>query len=202
MTTTLLPENPQALRYNIRRQRASLPLHTQQQLSRQIARHLHVSKIFRNARHIALYIPVRGEADPRFLRQWKLPHQQFYLPVLSPFGENRLWFIRWDNNTRFRPNRFQIPEPLLKHRHSRPARWLDLVVTPLIAFDQHGSRMGMGGGFYDRTFAFKTTLKHHSRPHLTGYAYAFQQVGHLTRQPWDIPLNSVFSESGFFNPRH
>lgn len=195
-------KTPQTLRRDIRQMRAKLTPATQQQLSRQIARRLHSHRIFRNAKHIALYIPVRGEADPRFLFQWGLPHQCFYLPVLSPLKPNCLWFVRWDKQTRFRPNRFGIPEPVSHYRHTRHARWLDLVVTPLVAFDRHGTRMGMGGGFYDRTFAFKRYQQYYSRPHLAGYAYTFQQAVQLVRQPWDVPLDSVFSEACFFSTKH
>lgn len=202
MRVTPSLQNTQTLRRNIRQMRAKLAPATQQQLSRQIARRLYSQRIFRNARHIALYIPVRGEADPRLLLTWGLPHQCFYLPVLSPFKHNCLWFVRWNKHTRFRPNRFGIPEPVSRYRHTRPARWLDLVVTPLVAFDQHGTRMGMGGGFYDRTFAFKRYQHSHSRPHLAGYAYTFQQVAHLERQAWDVPLDSVFTEAGFFSTKH
>ncbi|MBJ6608936.1 MAG: 5-formyltetrahydrofolate cyclo-ligase [Candidatus Thiothrix moscowensis] len=189
--------SPATLRRNIRQQRAALPGKQQQRLSQQIARHLHGNAHFRKAIHIALYIPVRGEADPRSLRTWALPRQHFYLPVLSPFRDQRLWFIHWDQHTRFRHNRFQIPEPRICYARSRPARWLDLVITPLVAFDHTGTRMGMGGGFYDRTFAFKRTLAHQPRPHLSGYAYAFQQANALLRQPWDVPLDSACTESGF-----
>lgn len=188
-----------SLRRTIQQQRAALPLHEQAHLSQQAARHLKTRRLFRNARHIALYLPVRGEADPRSLRNAALPRQQFYLPVLSPFGGNRLWFVRWDANTRFRLNRFRIPEPYPRYRHHRPARWLDLVVTPLVACDTQGTRMGMGGGFYDRTFAFKRSRSCQLRPYLCGFAYAFQQVGELQRQPWDVPLDAVTSDAGFFH---
>jgi 5-formyltetrahydrofolate cyclo-ligase len=142
---------------------------------------------------------VRGEADPRSVRKQALPHQRFYLPVLSPFKDGRLWFVRWNAQTRFRLNRFRIPEPYPRYRDSRPASWLDLVITPLVAFDHTGTRMGMGGGFYDRTFSFKRTHPTSKRPCLCGFAYSFQQVSHLIRQPWDIPLDIVSSELSFFH---
>lgn len=189
--------NPQ-IRSTIRRQRASLPHHEQQYRSRRAAGHIGSQALFRNARHIALYLPVKGEADPTFLRKLARPRQQLYLPVLSPFGGNRLWFVRWDKHTHLRLNRFRIPEPHPHWRHSRPARWLDLVITPLVAFDGRGSRMGMGGGFYDRTFAFKRGQSHWQRPSLCGFAYAFQQTAHLIRQPWDVPLDAVVTDNGFF----
>lgn len=195
---TLTPE--QQLRRHLRRQRAALPAPTQQQLATRMVKQLRKQAVFRNARHIALYLPVRGEADPRALRHCALPKQRFYLPVLSPFGENRLWFTQWNRNTRFRTNRFRIPEPLPRAGQQRAAAWLDLVITPLLAFDAQGSRLGMGGGFYDRTFAFKRQ-QNRPRPYLVGIAYAFQQVPHLTRFAWDIPLDAVVTEAGFFRFR-
>jgi 5-formyltetrahydrofolate cyclo-ligase len=195
------PTNPVklTLRRSLQRQRAALSPAVQAQLSSQATRHLKAQASFRKARHIALYLPVRGEADPRHLRHKALPRQQFYLPVLSPFRDSRLWFVRWDANTRFRLNRFGIPEPHPCYRHSRSARWLDLVVMPLVAFDTQGTRMGMGGGFYDRTFAFKRTQGRQQRPYLCGFAYAIQKTDHLQRQRWDIPLDGVTSDAGFFH---
>ncbi len=187
-----------ALRRRLQQQRAALSPPEQTRLSLQAVRHLKNQRAFRNAKHIALYLPVRGEADPRKLRSQALPHQQFYLPVLSPFRDGRLSFVRWDANTRFRMNRFRIPEPYPDYRHSRPARWLDLVVTPLVAFDAHGTRMGMGGGFYDRTFAFKRTQRYQPRPCLCGFAYGFQNRDYLQRQHWDIPLDVATVDTGFF----
>ncbi|HID00312.1 MAG TPA: 5-formyltetrahydrofolate cyclo-ligase [Piscirickettsiaceae bacterium] len=69
-----------------------------------------------------------------------------------------------------------------------------LVITPLVAFDANGSRLGMGGGFYDRTFACKRNGRH--KPLLIGWAHACQEVAHLPRQPWDVPLDGVITEAG------
>jgi 5-formyltetrahydrofolate cyclo-ligase len=192
----------QQLRKQLRQQRSKLAADTSRKLSRRMVQHVRQSGLFRNARHIALYLPVRGEADPRLLRTLALPHQHVYLPVLSPFGDNRLWFVRWDKQTRFRNNRFRIPEPYPPHKGRRPARWLDMVITPLVAFDRHGSRLGMGGGYYDRTFAFKRRSISPRRPALCGFAYGFQQTDLIARQPWDVPLNAAVTETGFFSFRH
>lgn len=187
------------LRRQLRHQRAVLPPHLQQQYAKQAVRHLRQQAIWRNARHIALYLPVRGEIDPTLLRKLALPHQRFYLPVLSPFQDKRLWFMRWDRHTRLRLNRFKIPEPVPHYAQSRSARCLDLVITPLVAFDLQGNRLGMGGGFYDRTFAFKRHQHQPSRPCLCGIAYHFQQVTTLNSQVWDVPLDAVCTDHGFFS---
>ncbi len=205
MTLTIAPQASltQQLRQQLRRQRTGQPLAQQQALSAQMVQHLRRSSAWRKARHIALYLPVRGEADPRTLRQYALPHQRFYLPVLAPCRRGELWFVRWDNHTRFRLNRFRIPEPIANAAQQRAARALDLIITPLVGFDTTGTRMGMGGGFYDRTFAFKRIQRpYRQRPLLVGYAFAFQQVNNLKRQPWDVVLDAAVTESGLQYFRH
>lgn len=196
-----MANDPAAVRRNIRRQRAALPATQQRCLSQRITQHICQQRVFRNACHIALYLPVQGEADPTGLRNHALPRQRFYLPVIAQRqGKRQMHFVQWDENTRFRRNRFGISEPLLNFRQQRPARWLDLIITPLVAFDQYGTRLGMGGGFYDTTFAFKRRrpIKRHS-PLLLGFAYAFQQVDQLHRQPWDVPLDLLATEQQFFH---
>lgn len=189
--------NPtQDLRKYLRKQRAQLSKAQQQQLSQQAVQHLSRQRLFKAARNIALYLPVRGEADPLALLQAASPQQRFFLPVLSLSQNSKLIFVEWNQQTRFRKNRFNIPEPLLAKRRILSSRQLDLVITPLVAFDQLGSRLGMGGGFYDRSFAAKRYLNHR-QPLLVGFAYPFQQVEHLERQPWDIPLDASCTAQGF-----
>ncbi|MFN3785668.1 MAG: 5-formyltetrahydrofolate cyclo-ligase, partial [Thiothrix sp.] len=162
------------LRRQLRRQRAALPPPVQQQYATQALRHLRQQATWRNARHIALYLPVQGEMDPTLLRKLALPRQTFYLPVLSPFHDKRLWFVRWDKQTRLRLNRFKIPEPVASYRQARSARCLDLVITPLVAFDLRGNRLGMGGGFYDRSLAYLRRRKNWHKPTLLGVAHRCQ----------------------------
>ncbi|MFI0398026.1 MAG: 5-formyltetrahydrofolate cyclo-ligase [Thiolinea sp.] len=183
------------LRKQLRKQRSSLAQTEQQQLSKQAIQHLIRQRIFRSARNIALYLPVRGEADPRSLLKFAHPKQRFFLPVLSLSHNSHLTFVEWNLQTRFRSNRFNIPEPLLAGRRILSPRQLDLVITPLVAFDQQGSRLGMGGGFYDRSFAFKRYPKH-SKPVLLGFAYPFQQIERLKCQDWDIGLDASCTASG------
>lgn len=199
-----MQQSPANLRKQLKKQRASLSHHQQNLRSSAAVQHLQRSAAFRSARNIAIYLPVRGETDPVKLRLYANPRQKFYLPVLSPYKPHGLVFVRWDKRTRFKNNRFNIPEPLIRRNQIKSARSLDLVVTPLLAFDAMGSRLGMGGGFYDRSFAFKhRNGRHTKRPHLTGIAYQFQQAEHLTRQHWDVPLDAISTETGMtcFNQR-
>ncbi len=99
-------------------------------------------------------------------------------------------------------NRFGIPEPQARHG-AHPARrlpaWaLDLILLPLVGFDDDGQRMGMGGGFYDRTLAF--TRRPGPRPHLIGLAHECQRVESLPVAPWDVPLDAIVSDARVVRP--
>lgn len=191
----------QELRKQLRRQRARLPQAQQQAYSKQAVQQLSRHRLFRSARNIALYLPVRGEADPRPLLKSAHTKQRFFLPVLSLSRNSKLIFVEWNSKTRFRNNHFNIPEPVLARRNILSPRQLDLVISPLVAFDQQGSRLGMGGGFYDRSFAFKRWVKH-PKPALIGFAYPFQRVDCLDRQTWDIPLDGSCTADGLVLYKH
>lgn len=189
------PLSPQDLRKHIKQQRMRLSESESQRLSQAAVQHLSRQRFFKTARNIAIYLPVRGEADPRDLLEYSHPQQHFFLPVLSLSHNSHLIFVEWNQHTKFRKNRFNIPEPLLARQRILNARQLDLVITPLVAFDRQGSRLGMGGGFYDRSFAAKLYLKH-PQPLLVGFAYPFQEVEYLERQVWDVPLDASCTALG------
>jgi 5-formyltetrahydrofolate cyclo-ligase len=103
------------------------------------------------------------------------------------------------------PNHFSIPEPVSRGRGMVKLSRLDLVLTPLVGFDAQGNRLGMGGGFYDRSFAFLRRRQSWRKPRLLGLAFDLQEVnaqtgdqteGGLARQAWDVPLDGVVTESG------
>jgi 5-formyltetrahydrofolate cyclo-ligase len=149
---------------------------------------------FRRARAIALYRAADGEIDPLpLVRLARRLGKRPYLPVLRPGG--RLGFVAWRSGARLRRNRFGIAEPV--GAPLAPQR-LDLVLLPLVAFDHRGGRLGMGGGFYDRTFAWRIKAGISRRkPLLVGVAHAFQQVACLPREAWDVPLAAVATERGW-----
>ncbi len=183
------------LRNQLKQRRAALSIVEQNRCSERAIRQLQGSALFRSARNIALYLPVRGEINPSQLLRYGRRGQKFYLPVLSLYKPNGLIFMQWTPETRFRLNRFQIPEPCIQYQYLKSARHMDLVIMPLVAFDNKGHRLGMGGGFYDRSFAFKNGSWQRKRPVLMGIAYQFQQVDALPSQPWDVPLDAVVTET-------
>lgn len=187
----------QTLRKNLKRKRSSLSKYQQRHMSSLATQRLQRLPLFRSARNIAIYLPVRGEIDPSQLPTFGRANQQFYLPVLSLYKQHGLVFVRWNKRTRFRLNQYRIPEPIIKYSQLKPARKLDLVIMPLLAFDTAGSRLGMGGGYYDRSFAFKMRAGPRRKPALVGIAYQFQQSEPLPRQPWDVPLDAIVTDAQF-----
>ncbi len=74
---------------------------------------------------------------------------------------------------------------------------LDALILPLLAFDTQGQRLGMGGGFYDRSLAALRHRRRWRRPRLLGVAHGFQEVSELPREPWDVPLDGIVTEQGY-----
>ena len=91
-----------------------------------------------------------------------------------------------------RANRLGIIEP--QTSRTVGARWLDLVLVPLVGFDAHGMRLGMGAGFYDRAFAYRRWRRAWRGPKLVGVGYAFQQLPEIVAAAHDVRLDAVVTE--------
>jgi hypothetical protein len=99
---------------------------------------------------------------------------------------------------RFRPNRFRIPEPRIDARKQRKIWALDLILMPLVGFDDKGGRLGMGGGFYDRSLAYQARRKAWQKPVLLGLAHECQKVEKLAVASWDVPLQGTVSDKRWY----
>jgi len=114
--------------------------------------------------------------------------QQFLLPVI---GRNRhLRFAPWQSGDAVQPNRYGIPEPVAPREMLEPFQ-LDLVLVPLLGFDRRGRRLGHGGGYYDRSFAFLNEQVRPTEPLLVGIAYDFQELEIVNEEPWDVALDFI-----------
>jgi 5-formyltetrahydrofolate cyclo-ligase len=182
------------LRVSIRKQRRSLSKLEQKIASNNLIKQINQSKLLFRHQHIALYLGNDGELNPEILikKLWK-QKKHVYLPVLHPFYKNTLCFCRIKPDSKYIKNRFAILEPDFKHSKSISKRFLSLVLMPLVAFDKSGNRMGMGGGFYDRSFSYKANSKR-CKPKLIGLAHAFQEQNSLPLEKWDIPLEGVLTD--------
>lgn len=196
-----VPDSPldrTQLRKQLRAARRALSPTVQRHAARDLTRRLLTLPAIRHARRIALYWPMDGEIDPRPLRHHpRLRTVDFYLPCLQPWPASTLRFARWVRGGRLARNRFGIPEP----RDHRPvaARDLDVILMPLTCFDARGNRLGMGGGFYDRTLAFARAGGR--RPQRVGVAHDVQEVPALPVAAWDVPLHHVVTDRRRIAPR-
>lgn len=192
-----MSESRAELRRQMRQRRRALGPLEQRQAAHALCRVLGASLLFRRARRVAFYLARDGEIDPAPLLALAVRlGKQCYLPVLDGAG---LHFGAYAPGQPLQPNRFGIPEPRVARGRQCPPRALDLVLAPLVAFDARGGRLGMGGGFYDRSFAF--LRRGASRPLLVGLAHRFQRVEALPLEPWDVPLAAVATDAGLLRLR-
>ncbi|MDU8925222.1 5-formyltetrahydrofolate cyclo-ligase [Pasteurellaceae bacterium LIM206] len=185
---SLVSRRRQAIRNQIRKTRQNLTALQQAQAEQTVTRKALELIARRRAQHIALYLSFDGEISTELLIEtlWR-QGKQVYLPVLHPFCAGYLLFLRYQPDTVMKMNKFGIAEPALAVRNLLPLERLDIIFTPLVAFDKQGNRLGMGGGFYDRT------LYHWQEKSFipVGLAHRCQQLEQLPVESWDMPLFDI-----------
>ena len=187
------------LRRLLRKARSALDAPAQRRAAQDLYRQLSHHPRFRRARHIALYLPNDGEIDPRpLLRAAQRRGKATYLPVLNHWPRSKMVFQRVRAHEKMIPNRFRIPEPKRSRAQQRKIWALDLILLPLVGFDRHGGRLGMGGGFYDRSLGYRDMRKNWHKPTLLGLAHECQQVDRLTMASWDVPLEATVTDKGWY----
>ena len=176
------------LRQQIRKTRANLTALQQQQAEDSITQQALALIEAQNAQHIALYVSFDGEiSTEKLIKTLWAQDKHVYLPVLHPFNSNHLLFLRYLPDTPMLKNKFGILEPKLNVQNVLPLDELDILFTPLVAFDKQGNRLGMGGGFYDRTL--QNWQNSSFIP--VGLAHQCQQVEQLPTEAWDVPLHRI-----------
>jgi len=174
-----------SIRQALRRKRRAIPKTKRLQAAKAL---LHKAlPLLRRYHRVALYFPLGEEIDPSYVLKAAIQQKKkVYLPVLQG---KRLYFASSEARV-WKKNRFGIPEP---QGEKISPRSLDLVFVPLVGFDCAKHRLGMGGGFYDRTFAFLRHRKYWRAPKLVGLAFDEQEVDVLPTEPWDIQLDAVIT---------
>ncbi len=180
----------QRLRNEVRQRRKNLSPEQQQLFAQQAARRIAAHSRIQAASTISVFLSFDGELNtaPLIARLWH-DGKQLCLPVLHPFTPGNLLFLRYTPQTPLIRNRLKILEPQLDVTQIVPLSQLDIILTPLVAFDQHGQRLGMGGGFYDRTLE----NWQNGGPYPMGLAHDCQQVNDLPVEEWDVPLPEVIT---------
>jgi 5-formyltetrahydrofolate cyclo-ligase len=189
------PSDRSALRAELRARRRALSAHERASASRQFARILRRSNLLRPGRHVAVYVAHDCEADPSaIVRLARRNRCELYLPAIADYRHRRMEFRRYARDTRLRPNRYGIAEPIREGSARRAVRHLDLVLVPLVAVDPSGTRLGTGAGFYDRCLHHLRAGRRWRRPKLIGLGYEFQRVASLAARTWDVPLDALLTE--------
>lgn len=189
--------NKLELRRQLRAARRNLTERAQRQHSQSAIRHLLTHLKFICARHIALYWPADGELD---LTDICYLNKDWYLPIVSeavrPFEPTRLLFQKFEGTGQMILNKFGIPEPGYNPARLISILNLDIILLPLVGFDKQGNRLGMGGGYYDRSLARIGQNTSWRKPLLVGVAHSIQEREALERENWDIPLDAIVTERG------
>lgn len=184
-----MSEDRGALRGRLRQQRREIPAPQRIAAAQSLAARVLALPFLPVSGAIAGYWAMDGEIALHVLQLQLPPTLQYCLPVLDG---DILRFAPWRVGAPLTSNRFGIPEPDVASARCLPAEAMTLVVVPLVGFDCKGHRLGMGGGWYDRSFAFRS--RNAAPPWLVGAAFATQQVDAIAAQPWDIPLDAVCSD--------
>jgi len=176
------------LRTELRRRRAELDLEFRQVAEQQISLVAQTLPLWTTAQHIALYCDIGNEAATgKLAAAGRSQGKKLYLPVLKDNGH--LHFAHWTAMEELLPNSLGIGEPP-PSANRRTASELDIIFLPLVGWDRSGGRLGMGGGYYDRTLADVTG------PLLIGLAYSIQELDYIPGDSWDIALDGVLTETG------
>ena len=180
------------LRKRALRARRSLSDRDRQIASEKIARLVTHSREFFAANTIGCYLPMRDEVDTSEIieRAWRA-NKRVFCPVTEKNGE--MIYRRIGRNTTLLQNSFGLWEPF--NSEIIAPRQLDIVITPLVAFDNELHRIGMGGGYFDRCFAYLRHRRHWVSPKLIGVAFACQEVEEIAPNPWDIRLYAIHSDA-------
>jgi 5-formyltetrahydrofolate cyclo-ligase len=180
------------LRQRIRAERRALPAGARAAADRSIAGHIHRLPAYRRARRIAIFLAFDGEPSLAALIESAARNgKRLYAPVIT---RSRMRFAELKLGGKLGTNFFGIEEPHLGRRID--PRRLDLVLTPLVAFDDRGVRIGVGRGYYDRCFRFLRARVLWRRPKLLAVAYELQHLPAIEENEWDVPLWGAVTEAG------
>ena len=191
------------MRRDLRQSRRTIPAKERIAAAESLAERLLALPFLPDHGHVAGYWAMDGEIA---LHVWQMhlpPGLAYCLPVLAraehgPAADNHLLFAPWRPGEPLVSNRYGIPEPDVDASLLIQPDAIALAVLPLVGFDDAGNRLGMGAGWYDRSFAFRRNRA--PPPWLVGAAFSSQQVDSLACEDWDVPLDAVCTEQATYIP--
>lgn len=174
-------------RAELRAQRLAVPRATRLSASAACTHEILLSITDLSPTCIGFYWPFKGEVVVRSVVDTLLARgTQAALPVVVEKNQP-LEFWAWEPTTKLRPGIWKIPVPA-----TRRLRNPDILLVPLLGYDEAGYRLGYGGGYYDRTLAQMTP-----RPRAIGVGYALGRLQTIHPQNHDIPMDAIVTEDGF-----
>jgi 5-formyltetrahydrofolate cyclo-ligase len=157
--------------------------------SKQITRRLMKLDVFQQSQVIAIYFATPDEVQTdEIIKAIHAPQKHACLPVIDPDNPGNMQFHTYDATNRLKPNRHKILEPI--GTECVPLDQIDLILLPLVAFDQAKQRIGMGLGFYDRILGDQS-IKARS----CGLAFDCQEVACIPADRWDQALDMILTPS-------
>jgi 5-formyltetrahydrofolate cyclo-ligase len=182
-------------RRGLRARRAALDAPARMAAAEAVAHHFRDNAaLLGHPGYVAGYWATGGEVPLHALQMRLFPGQVWCLPIVPDGAPAPLAFAPWRQGDPLVTNRYGIPEPDLAPASQLRPDELHVVLVPLVAFDDAGHRLGMGAGYYDRSFAFRRSAA--PPPLLVGVGYGFQRVDALAAHPWDVALDAVLTEDG------
>ncbi|VAW86263.1 5-formyltetrahydrofolate cyclo-ligase [hydrothermal vent metagenome] len=156
---------------------------------------------FQKSKRVACYVANDGEISPHLIINflWK-QKKSCYLPALDPLKIKKLRFLTYDRDSQLHNNHYGIAEPNASIKNSLQPWALDLIITPVVGFDCDGHRIGMGGGYYDRTLSYLRTRQHWRKPYIVGFTFDEQELVHIHTNKWDIPMNAIVTPTRVIYP--
>ena len=179
-------EQRRAMRRELRERRSALSPEEQAGVSAAVGSRLAKIAALERSLVVGGYRAIGGEVD--LDATLTRLHDAGAMVTVPRVSGVRLDFLPWSPTSETVAGSFGIDEPI--NGEPLPFTQHDVVLVPLVAFDETGQRLGQGGGFYDRAIAAAGA----SRPLLIGVAHAFQQVRSVPIEAWDMPLDAVVTE--------
>ena len=185
------------LRKQLRQQRRTVSIFQQKQSQQHILNQLRRIKTFQHAEKIGVYLDAFGEIQTDQIIEYCFKqHKKVYLPMICNMNQKLVWVKitqQQYRNKRFSHHPLGMQEPMAGRGWH--VATLDLLIMPLLACDRQGTRIGMGGGFYDKTLASAT-----HKPFRLGIAHDFQLLDiPLHRETWDQPLDALATPSKYLS---
>ncbi|WP_116964109.1 5-formyltetrahydrofolate cyclo-ligase [Fastidiosibacter lacustris] len=184
-----------SIRKVLRQIRKSIPSIQKNHLALALAKQFEIYFPKLTNKNIASYFATDEEISPYYINQrLKAKNNLLYYPILHSFHTRHLWFSV--DTQKYARNKYQLLEPIF-YANNILAPWeLDIIIIPLVGFNKHKQRIGMGGGFYDTTLRY---CKKFNNVQFIGIAFDEQQHDSVAMNSWDITMDAIITPTKIIN---